>query len=837
MADGKVVIGTQLDTAGAVSGISKLNKSITSTMKTGVKAVGVATVATAGLAVKTGADFDKAMSQVAATMGKSIDEIQDLRDFAQQMGRTTAFSATESAEALNYMALAGYDAQKSMKMLPTVLNLASAGNMDLALASDMVTDTQSALGLSIKETTELVDIMAKTASSSNTSVSQLGDAMLTIGGTAKSLKGKTTELAQVLGLLADNGIKGSEGGTALRNVILSLTAPTDKASELIEELGIKVFDAEGNMNSMQDIMSQFNSVLGSMTDKQRKNIIATIFNKRDIKSVEALLGTTTERWNELESEIDDAQGSAEKMAKTQLANLAGDFTMLKSAVEGALIEISDRLTPFIRGAVQLLTENVQELTEAFDKKGLAGVLDLVKNKFKTLLSTFIKSIPNVISQISTTLPKALETVAESMKDLFSGFSLSGKIGGISEIGSSIMQDIAEGIINSLPVVINTLGNLLISIMTKLNEILPQVYSMALEILPNMLGALLDTLPSIIEQIPPIFAQIAEQLVQTISDYVVYSFQLMQGYLEEVVQHLPDIINSLVDAIPDMIGSLLSAIISHAPDVALAGLDLLGSLFVNLPDILGALLKGVVDLVAGLVAMLYDQLPVIADAGIDFFMGLVERGPDILSGIGKFALDLVTNILDVLGALVSGLETIGLSMVKGLVGAFSTAWDDLSGTVSEWVSDVIDAIVGFFTDCWDSVTGIGTNIVEGIWEGISGAGDWLLDKISGFADDVVGGIAGFFGIASPSKVMRDEIGKYLAEGIWVGFEENDPMEQINKDLKYGMKGIENSMTVSGGYYAGINYEKLGDAVAQGFIDADVEWTVDNRQFARLERGYA
>lgn len=155
-----------------------------------------------------GMNFDSSMSQVAATMGVTVDEVQNLRDFAQEMGASTAFSATQAADALNYMALAGYDAEKSMSMLPNVLNLAASGSMDLARASDMITDTQSALGLSMAETTELVNKMAKTASSSNTSVSQLGEAMLTIGGSAKKLSGGTTELATILGILADNGMKG-----------------------------------------------------------------------------------------------------------------------------------------------------------------------------------------------------------------------------------------------------------------------------------------------------------------------------------------------------------------------------------------------------------------------------------------------------------------------------------------------------------------------------------------------------------------------------------------------------------------------------------------------------
>lgn len=305
--------------------------------------------------IQVGMEFDKSMSQVAATMGVTTDQIGELRDFAQEMGAKTAFSATQASEALNYMALAGYDAETSMRVLPTVLNLAAAGNMELAAASDMVTDAQSALGLSVSEAEVMVDQMAMTSSKTNTSVEQLGNAFLTVGGTAKNLKGGTAELAQMLGILADNGIKGSEGGTALRNVILSLSAPTDTAAAKIKELGLQVFDAEGNMRAMPDIMNDLNDSLSSLTQQEKTEALNTIFNKVDLKSVNALLGTSAQRYDEVAASIGNAAGAAEKMAETQLDNLAGDVTLLQSAAEGLAIQVSDILTPALRGATQFMT--------------------------------------------------------------------------------------------------------------------------------------------------------------------------------------------------------------------------------------------------------------------------------------------------------------------------------------------------------------------------------------------------------------------------------------------------------------------------------------------------
>ena len=330
----------------------------------GIKKLGSALLGFAKDSVNAGMQFDASMSQVAATMGVSVESIEDLRDTALEMGSTTKFTATEAADALNYMALAGYDAQTSMGMLPTVLNLAAAGGMDLASASDMITDSQTALGLSLKETTTLVDQMAKTASSSNTSVAQLGEAILTVGGTANYMAGGTEQIAAVLGVLADNSIKGEEGGTKLRNIILSLAAPTDKGAAALDKLGVSIFDAEGKMRDFSDIFPELKEAMSGLTEQKQIEAISQIFNSRDIAAVNALMGTSVERWNELGIAISGSAGAAEQMADTQLDNLTGDVTLFKSALEGAQVAVSDQLKPALREFVQSATAGLSEITES-----------------------------------------------------------------------------------------------------------------------------------------------------------------------------------------------------------------------------------------------------------------------------------------------------------------------------------------------------------------------------------------------------------------------------------------------------------------------------------------
>lgn len=296
--------------AGGLGKATKLAVGAVTAGATAVTAIGASSV-------RAGMDFDKAMSQVYATMGDNADKMVEyngkamksseaLRSFAKEMGATTAFSATQSAEALNYMALAGYDAQKSMDMLPSVLNLASAGAMDLAQASDMVTDAQTALGLSSEQTKDMVDQMAMTSSKTNTSVKQLGEAMLTIGGTAKFMKGGTNELNQVLGILADNGIKGSEAGTHLRNMLLKLSDPTEKGAMAIEKLGLEVYDSEGKLRSFEDIFQDLSKAMKDYTDEEKATTFSALFNVRDVASATALLDTNKKRWEEVKDAIANA---------------------------------------------------------------------------------------------------------------------------------------------------------------------------------------------------------------------------------------------------------------------------------------------------------------------------------------------------------------------------------------------------------------------------------------------------------------------------------------------------------------------------------------------------
>ncbi|MBO5032171.1 MAG: phage tail tape measure protein [Lachnospiraceae bacterium] len=397
-------------------------------IKEGIKTLanGIKTIATA--AVDTGKSFEASMSQVAATMGITTDEIakgstayETLNKAAQDCGKATMFSASQSAEALNYLALAGYDAEKAAATLPKVLNLAAAGGLDLAYASDLVTDSMAALGLETQQLDTYIDEMTKTSQKSNTSVAQLGEATLVCAGTV-SLTGQSLEtMNTALGVLANNGIKGAEGGTHLRNMLLSLSAPTDTAKEGIEELGLQVYDSQGKMRDLNDIMIEMDRLMSDMKPEEKTKIIAKIFNKTDIAAVNAVLKSMNGEYKTLNGQIKDCSGAAQAMADTLNDNLKGRITILQSALEGLGITAYNLFDDEMKDAVDSATDAVSRLQGEIDN----GDLGVSLRNMSEALGEFAI---NAVSTAEKALPKLIDGMTWLLEN---GDIVAGLIGGVT----------------------------------------------------------------------------------------------------------------------------------------------------------------------------------------------------------------------------------------------------------------------------------------------------------------------------------------------------------------------------------------------------------------------
>lgn len=334
-------------------------------------------------AISMGKSFESSMSNVAATMGITTEEIhsgsaayETLEKAAKDCGKSTKYSASEAADALNYLALAGYDAEKAAKTLPAVLDLAAAGGMELGAASDLVTDSMAALGMETSELNKYIDEMARTSQKSNTSVAQLGEATLVCAGMASTTGQSLETLNAELGVLANNGIKGAEGGTHLRNILQSLVAPTDKASVAMQKLGLQVSDSSGNMRDLNDIMVDLDKALSGISgNAERARYLKKIFNARDIGSVNALLKGTGLEFDNLKKELLNCDGAAKAMAETMGDNLEGKVTILNSALEGLGITGYEKIEGMLKKSVEAATDSVGRLQDSMENGRLGDAMD------------------------------------------------------------------------------------------------------------------------------------------------------------------------------------------------------------------------------------------------------------------------------------------------------------------------------------------------------------------------------------------------------------------------------------------------------------------------------
>ncbi len=668
MADGTLVFDTKLDTSKLKSGIASVGGMAKNAASTVLKASATAITAgtgaiTAGVgaAIKVGSNFEASMSQVAATMGITTQEIangskdfEKLKAAAKDAGANTMFSASQAAEALNYMALAGYTADEAIATMPTVLNLAAAGGMELSVASDMVTDSMSALGDKAGTVESFVDKMAKTSQKSNTSVEQLGQAILTVGGTAKSLSGGVDEMNTCLGILADNGVKGAEGGTLLRNVILALSAPTDVAAKKMKSLGLEVFDSEGKMRPLNETFNDLNGILSTMTDGEQTKVLSTIFNSADLKGVNALLANSGERFDELSGYISDCDGAAAAMAETMSDNLQGKITLIKSALEGLGIQIYEGLQEPLKEAASLGNDYIGMLAQGMTDGGVDGLIDALGTVLGDLVSRAAEMAPHMV-ELAVRLAHSLTTgLLENVPVIMDGFSrlLVEAVNGITDIAldfSVLRIRLYESFVKSL------------------GEIIPKILPKVAEGIAAMAQALSQSLPELIPSVVEAVVLFAETLVENIPLLVDAALQLVTGLADGIVKALP----VLIEALPQLITTIIDALAEAMPKI---------------PEFAVNIIIALIDGLITAIPLLVEATPQIVAAIVN---GLINGIPQILEAAGQLILRLVEKFLELKDALFGKMGEI----VDGIKEKFFT----LKESLAEKIGEIVEGIAEWFSE--------------------------------------------------------------------------------------------------------------------------------------------
>lgn len=585
MADYSVTGDTSLDTSGFTKGISSMTVAAGNLISDLVKTAGSKLAGLAQSSVGVGMTFDASMSQVAATMGTTVDQISNLTKVAKEMGSSTKFTATQAADALNYLALAGYDASKAAEVLPSVLNLAAAGGMDLAYASDLVTDAMASLNIEANKQNvdDFGNKLAMAASKANANVSQLGEAILTVGGTAANLKGGTTELTTALGLLANVGIKSAEGGTHLRNIILALQSPTDDAAKKMQALGLQVYDAQGNMRGLDEILGDLNAAMQGMTQGQKDSIINQLFNKTDLAAVNGLLAAQGKQWDTLAAQIDAADGAMGQMAETQIDNLQGAMTILSSAFEGLQLAVYDELEPTLTDVVKWGTDCISQLSTALTEGG----------------------------------PEAmLQAAGEILSDLASG--IAEQLPGLMTTGVEIITQLAEDIVAATPAMLDTAAEVLGALVQGIIDAIPDLITCATEVVTGFVDYLGDNADAIVDA----------------------GVQIMESLVTGIANNLPALITSAAG----LIAKFAAALIEHLPDILSCGAELLATLAQGIVRSLENLAEAALACIAKLIGVWDGSMDEWGHIGENIVQGIINGIAGLWGKLTSWVSGLIANLV-------------------------------------------------------------------------------------------------------------------------------------------------------------------------------------------------
>lgn len=329
--------------------------------------------------INTQKDFEAAMSQVQATSGADADEMERLTKKAEEMGATTKFTASDSAEAMNYMAMAGWKTEDMLDGITGIMNLAAAANEDLGTTSDIVTDALTAFGLSASDSGHFADVLAQASANANTNVSMLGESFKYVAPVAGAMKYSVEDVSLALGLMANASVKGSQAGTSLKTSIANMAAPTDKMQGAMDKYGISLTKRNGEMKSFKEVLDMLRANLGGLSETEQTAAASTIFGKEAMAGMLAIINASTEDYEKLTQAIYNADGATEKMANTQLDNLSGSITLLQSAVDGVKISFGKRLNPYVRSVAEGMTAAMPDIEAA-----LSDFMDFVDRKYDVM---------------------------------------------------------------------------------------------------------------------------------------------------------------------------------------------------------------------------------------------------------------------------------------------------------------------------------------------------------------------------------------------------------------------------------------------------------------------
>lgn len=692
----------------AESGVSKLGNVV----KTAAVGIGGAMVAIGGYAIKVGSDFESAMSNVAAISGATGDDLQMLKDTAQEMGATTQFSATEAANALSYMALAGWDANQSASALPGVLNLAAASGMELASASDMVTDYMSAFGMSCEQSGYFADMLAYAQSNANTTAELLGESYKNCAANMAAAGQDVETTTSLLAMMANQGLKGSEAGTALAAVMRDLTAKMTDGAIKIGDTSVAVQDANGNYRDLTDILQNVESATNGMGDAEKAAALSSTFTADSIKGLNLILNAGVSNAADFENQLRNSGGTAENMANVMNDNLAGAMKSLQSRAETFGNAIYESFSVQLKDAVNAAADALGSLTDAFETGGIEGAFNQLGILAQQGIQTIIAQAPamtqaaaQMINNFASGLAEGVPNVLAQALPLILQFteSLRENAGTLIDAGLNLILQLAQGIANSLPLLIEYIPQIVTNIAGIINDNAPKILATGVQILATLALGIIQALPVLIASLPNIILAIVN---------VFSAFNWIS---------LGQLIVTGVKAGVSLLGTALKSAGTAAANAFRS---------INWASVGQAAINFIKSAISGAAGLVSSGLRSVGTQAMNAFRSINW------ASVGRAAINFIKSAI-----------TGAASLVASALRAAATAGMNAFKSVN-----------------WGSV---GKHIISGIVNGIKGTASALFNALAGLAKNALNAAKNALGIKSPSRRFRDMVGKFIPLGIAAG----------------------------------------------------------------------
>ncbi len=826
--DGSLNFDTKIDSSGFEKGLngigSAAQKGLSVTTKV-LEGAAAGITALAGAAIKVGSDFEAGMSQVQAVMGTVADK--DLPDIvrvanemglsfkeganttetamnilsakAKEMGASTKFSATESAEALNYMAMAGWKTEDMLGGIEGIMNLAAASGEDLAATSDIVTDALTAFGMSASESTHFADILAAASSNANTNVGMMGETFKYVAPLAGSLGYSAEDTATAIGLMANAGIKGGQAGTALRSIMTRLAKPTKESQTAMNALGLSITDASGKMKPLSEIVGDMRKGFSGLTEDEKASYAAMLGGQEAMSGLLAIVNASDADFEKLSNSIANCNGTAEEMAAIMQDNLQGQLTILQSGLEGLGVSMYETMQDTAKDVVKEAQGMVQQLQDAFNEGGFEGLVGSVGNVLARIVQRIADAAPMVIDAAVNLIHsfcdglKSAAGIGESGASLITSL-VTGLMSCVGEIWTTaivLIGKLAEGIAAGAPQMVQAASTAITDIVECIVDWMPDILQAGADIIVALAEGIADALPTLMTQAAVIVTDMALALVENLPALVDAALQLIMGLVQglaegipvllegaiqlfmAILEALPVVIEQLLQALPTLITTIIDFFSQNISRIVDGAIQLLMGIIEAIPVIIQAIVDNLPQIITALVSGLVGALPQLLEAAITLLMAIIEAIPDIVVAIAENLPKIITAIATGLAQAIPQIFTAAKDLLWQIITAVPEIVTGLAGAVPDIIAGIVNGLIGGVGAVWDAAVELGSGILDGI--------------------------KSFFGIHSPSTVMTEQ-GDYLVQGLVNGIA-NMPAElaayldqTVQEIIAWGQQMLSNAQSI-------------------------------------------